>query len=139
MIETEKFYLFDVGVSNYLARRKPKLGTSEFGKAFEHFIMMELKAYQAYKDPELLLHFWRTSTGLEVDFILGDMEVAIEVKAAKRVEGAHAKNLRVLSESYQLRRLILISFEQHAKKLSGNIECLYWKDFLKELWAGDVV
>ena len=51
-METEKFYLFDIGVSNYLARRKPRAGTPEFGKSFEHFILMELKAYQAYRDPE---------------------------------------------------------------------------------------
>lgn len=48
LIETEKFYLFDVGVTNYLARRRPEAGTPEFGKAFEQFLLMELKAYQAY-------------------------------------------------------------------------------------------
>lgn len=49
LIETEKFYFFDVGVANYLANRSPRLGTPEFGKSFEHYILMELKAYQAYK------------------------------------------------------------------------------------------
>jgi predicted AAA+ superfamily ATPase len=44
MITTEKFYLFDVGVANYLARHQPKIGSPEFGKAFEHYILMELKA-----------------------------------------------------------------------------------------------
>jgi uncharacterized protein len=44
MILAEKFYLFDVGISNYLARRQPKQGTPEFGKSFEHFILMELWA-----------------------------------------------------------------------------------------------
>jgi len=40
MILTEKFYLFDVGVANYLSRRQPKIGSPEFGKAFEHYILM---------------------------------------------------------------------------------------------------
>jgi uncharacterized protein len=139
LVESEKFYLFDIGVSNYLARRKPRLGTPEFGKAFEHFIMMELKAYQAYKDPECRLHYWRTSTGLEVDFILGEMEVALEVKTSKRIDNIHTKNLRALADNHQLKRLILISFEPHPKILNGNIECMYWQDFLKQLWDGDII
>ena len=64
MIETEKFYLFDVGVTNYLSRRTPREGTPEFGKAFEHYILMELKAFQAYRNPELDIRYWRTSTGM---------------------------------------------------------------------------
>ncbi len=79
LIETEKFYLFDIGLTNYLARRTPKIGTPEFGHSFEHYILMELKAYQAYRNPELDIRYWRTSTGFEVDFILGDMNVAIEI------------------------------------------------------------
>ncbi|MBN1850243.1 MAG: DUF4143 domain-containing protein, partial [Deltaproteobacteria bacterium] len=82
LIETEKFYLFDIGVTNYLARRRPKFGTPEYGHSFEQFILMELKAYQAYRDPELDIRYWRTSTGFEVDFILNEMAVAIEVKAS---------------------------------------------------------
>ena len=38
MIQTEKFYIFDVGVANYLARRKPVIGSRDFGKSFEHYI-----------------------------------------------------------------------------------------------------
>ena len=70
LVESEKFYLFDVGVTNYLARRRPAMGTPEFGNAFEQLILMELKAYRAYRDPELEITFWRTSSGVEVDFIL---------------------------------------------------------------------
>jgi predicted AAA+ superfamily ATPase len=100
---------------------------------------MELKSYQAYKNPELLLHYWRTSTGSEVYFILGDMEVAIEIKSSRRVDKAHAKGLRALAESHNLKRLILVSFEEEPKKLNGNIDCLYWKDFLQQLWAGEII
>jgi len=85
LIETEKFYLFDVGLTNYLARRSPKTGTPEFGQSLENYILMELKAYQAYRNPELDIRYWRTSTGFEVDFILGNMNVAIEVKGRSRV------------------------------------------------------
>lgn len=139
LVETEKFYLFDVGVSNYLARRKPQYATPEFGMSFEHYIFMELTAYKAYKDPELELHFWRTSTGIEVDFILGNMEVALEVKSTNRIDNAHAKGLRALAETHTLKRMILISFEEEPKKLNGNIECLFWENFLQQLWAGEII
>ncbi len=138
LVETEKFYLFDVGLANYLARQKPKIGSREFGKAFEHFILMELKAYQAYRDPELPLHYWRTSTGLEVDFILGDMECAIEVKTSKRIDSHAAKPLKALQEAHNVRRSIIVSFESEPKKLDNNIECLPWKMFLEMLWADQI-
>lgn len=136
LIETEKFYLFDVGVTNYLAQRKPALNTPEFGKAFEQYILMELKAYQAYKNPELLLHYWRTSTGQEVDFILGDMETAVEIKTSKRVHEVDCKNLLALAESHTVKQLVLVSFEKEPKNLLNKIHCLPWELFLKKLWAG---
>jgi predicted AAA+ superfamily ATPase len=139
LIDTEKFYLFDVGVANYLTGRTPEPFTPEFGKSFQHYILMELKAYQAYRNPELILHYWRTSTGQEVDFILGDMEVAIEIKSSKRVHETDTKNLMALDASHQPKRLILVSLESEPKKLKENIECLPWKVFLDALWAGEVI
>lgn len=139
LIETEKFYFFDVGVANYLAGRAPKLGTPEFGKSFEHYILMELKAYQAYRNPELLLHYYRTSTDREVDFILGDMEVAIEIKTSKRIHSTDTKGLLTLQEDQGVKRLIIVSFEDTPKTLNGNIESIPWKKFLNMLWTGKII
>ena len=137
LIETEKFYLFDIGVSNYLARRNPRTGTPEFGKSFEHFIFMELKAYQAYRNPELDIRFWRTSTGFEVDFILADMDVAIEIKGTQKIHSGHTKSLRALMEEYSVRRALIVSMEKQPRKLDNFIEVLPWEIFLEMLWAGE--
>ncbi len=102
LIETEKFYLFDIGVTNYLSRRVPTEKTPEFGKAFEHFILMELKAYQVYRNPELMLHYWRISTGIEV---------AIEIKTSSRVHETDTKSLVALAASHPVKKLLLVSFE----------------------------
>lgn len=134
LIETEKFYLFDVGLANYLLQRQPTPGTPEFGKSFEHFILLELVAYKAYKNPELLLHYWRTSTGLEVDFILGDMDVAIEVKSSSKIDERDTKNLQTLREAHRPRRCLLVSTETQVKTIK-HIECLPWQTFLEQLWA----
>jgi predicted AAA+ superfamily ATPase len=139
MVESEKFYLFDVGLANYLARQQPKIGSPAFGKSFEHYIFMELKAYQAYRNPELPLSYWRTSGGAEVDFILGDMECAIEVKTSTRIDHHAAKSLKTLQEDHRLKRSIIVSFENEPKKLNNQIECLPWKLFLEKLWGGDII
>ncbi len=139
LIETEKFYLFDVGVANYLARRMPKAGTPEFGHSFEHYILMELKAYQAYRNPELDIRYWRTSTGFEVDFILGDMNVAIEVKGTQRVHSGHARGLKALLEENSVERVIIVSLEKEPKRLESSLEVLPWQVFLEALWSGEFV
>lgn len=138
LVETEKFYLFDIGVANYLARRAPKMGTPEFGKSFEHFILMELMAYKAYKNPELELSYWRTASGLEVDFILNDMQVAIEIKTSQRVNESDARALKSLQEEHAVGQSILVSFESEPKKICGNVMCLPWRLFLEKLWNGDL-
>lgn len=139
LLETEKFYLFDVGVANYLAQRKPMPNTPEFGKAFEHFILMELMAYKAYRNPELMLQYWRTVSGHEVDFILGDMEIAVEVKSAKRVHDGDLKNIKILQQEQKLSRCIIVSFEETPKTLGNNVECLPWETLLQMLWNGDII
>jgi len=138
LIETEKFYLFDVGVTNYLARRTPKLGTPEFGNSFEHYILMELKAYQAYRNPELDIRYWRTSTGFEVDFILGDMNTAIEVKGSQRIHSKHTRGLSALMEEHTVSRAVIVSLEKQPRKLNSSIEVLPWQIFLEALWSGEL-
>ena len=139
LVESEKFYLFDVGLANYLARQQPKIGSPAFGKSFEHFIMMELKAYQAYRNPELALYYWRTSAGVEVDFILGAMECAIEIKTSTRIDHHAAKALKTLHDDHNVKRSIIVSFESEPKKLDKNIECIPWKMFLEMLWMGEII
>ena len=138
LIETEKFYLFDVGVANYLARRTPRIGTPEFGHSFEHYILMELKAYKAYRNPELDIRYWRTATGFEVDFILGEMDVAIEAKASRRIHSSHIRGLTALHEERAVKQALIVSLEEEPRKPSRDIEVLPWQVFLERLWSGDL-
>lgn len=137
MILTEKFYLFDVGVAHYLARRQPRLGSAEFGKAFEHYILMELRAYQAYKDPDLPITFWRTSTGQEVDFILGEKDLALEIKGAQRVHEGDLRILAALAEDGPVKRRVLVCLEKEPRRI-GKIEILPWRMFIEQLWGKGV-
>jgi predicted AAA+ superfamily ATPase len=138
LILTEKFYLFDVGVANFLARRQPRLGSAEFGKAFEHLILMELMAYRAYRRPELDITFWRTASGLEVDFVLGDLDVALEVKGGTRVHEGDLTGLRALREEHRVRRMAVVSLERQPRTVLPGIDVLPWDTFLGQLWGGDL-
>src|SRR3989338_2133943 len=105
-------------------------GSAEFGKSFEHYLLMELKAYQAYRRPELGLHFWRTAAGHEVDFILGSLDVAIEVKASARVHEGDLGGLRALREEQRVRRALVVSLERHPREIERGIEVVPWRTFL---------
>ncbi len=137
-IETAKFYFFDIGVVRALRRLAPVLpGSSDFGKFFEHFIYMELRAWIDWRRPRTQLSYWRSQSGFEVDFLL-DEEVAIEVKAAERVVDRDLSGLRALREEGRLKRFILVSREDRPQRLDG-IAIMPWRDFLAALWAGRLV
>ena len=92
-----KFYLFDVGVAGHLAGRCiERAAGPDFGRALEHFVLMELLAYRSYHERDFPVRFWRTKSGLECDFVLGrDGAIAIEVKGrrerAPRRAASHAR------------------------------------------------
>jgi predicted AAA+ superfamily ATPase len=138
MIQTEKFYLFDVGVTNYLAKRAPKEKTTEFGISFEQMILLELKAYQAYRNPEMDIHFWRSSNDDEVDFVLNEKSVAIEAKGSARLRDSDLKGLQTLQEDGKLKRKIIVCLERERRTIS-DIEILPIHDFVEELWSGEIV
>lgn len=136
MITTEKFYLFDVGVTNYLARRQPRLGSAEFRKAFEQYLLMELRAYQTYRAPDLPIAFWRTSTGQEVDFIVGDKELALEIKGSARAHEGDLRALTALLEDGPVKHCLLVCLEKQPRRI-GKIQILPWQMFIRRLWAGE--
>ena len=139
LIQTGKFYFFDVGLANHLAKRKPTQGTSDFGKSFEHLIHMELLNYKRYRNPDLDISFWRSASGMEVDFILGDMEIAIEVKSSKRIHDGHLRHLRSLQNEEQLKRTCVVCLENEKRQLDDGIQIFPWKSFLDALWKGELV
>ena len=134
-----KFYLFDVGVAGALTRRRIVEERGElFGRALEHFILMELQAHRSYRDLGYGVHFWRTKSGFEVDFVLGDGEVAVEVKGTSRVDPSDFRSLRAFIEDNHPRHAILVCNERVPRVVEG-IEVLPWREFLARLWGGGVL
>src|SRR5207253_921868 len=60
-VATSKFYLFDVGVANFLRKRgQVQPGSESFGRALEHLIFLELRAYLDYSRKDIPLCYWRS-------------------------------------------------------------------------------
>ena len=139
VVRSPKFYYFDLGLANILLNRRQISFPSEiFGRVFEHFIFQELKAHSHYSGLDYQINYWRTSSGLEVDFILNNGNVAIEVKGTKEVLPRHLKGLKAFQRDYRPSRIIIISLDEKPR-LADDIEVLPWADFLERLWGGEIV
>ncbi len=141
---TPKFYLFDVGVASYLANEKVnRLQGSLAGKYFEHFILMELMAFISYHRKREEIFYWRTKTGLEVDFILGNAAAAIEVKISDGVKKSDLKGLISFSEEHPNCQALVVSQDKRKRVIQlsedRTIMIYPWRVFLKELWAGSLL
>ena len=140
LVRAPKFYLFDVGVAGHLrGRRIDRAAGPEFGRAFEHLVLMELLAWRSYRERDFPVRYWRTKSGLEVDFVLGrDAEAAVEVKATPRVRPEDLKGLRAFCEEHAPRRAVVVS-QDPAPRRTGAIDVLPWQVFLEQLWGGTVI
>ena len=138
-VSTPKFYFFDVGVANTLAKRGPvEPGSELFGRAFEHFVFLELRAYLDYRRIDQPLTYWRSQSQFEVDFMIGDT-VGIEVKGKPLVNKRDLKGLQALGEDIKLQHKIIVSLEKEPRRLEDGIEVLPIETFLRRLWDGEIV
>jgi predicted AAA+ superfamily ATPase len=93
---------------------------------------------RAYRELNYDVNFWRTKSGLEVDFVLGHGEVAIEVKGTSRVDNADLRPLMAFTQEYRPARAFVVCNER-APRVHEDICIVPWRDFLKMLWSGDVL
>ncbi len=87
VIQAPKFYYFDVGLANYLM----------YGHAFEHLVIQEIIAYNGYSGKDERISYWHTYDKKEVDFIVGDAQVAIEIKSCEQVRTKHKSGLKAFN------------------------------------------
>jgi len=143
ILATPKFYLFDVGVANYLAKRSINiLKDVAAGKSFEHFILLEILAYRGLQDKNFEIHYWRTKQGLEVDFILDSGRIAIEVKISSQINKSDLQGLVAFAEEHKPQGLYVVCLEPRARKTKIDmidIDILPHEQFLRQLWSGDIL
>jgi predicted AAA+ superfamily ATPase len=144
LVAIPKFYLFDVGIANYLAHRELSQLKGEIaGKSFEHYILMEIMAYRDLHQKRFDIRYWRTKTGLEVDFILGDAKLAIEIKISEQVHAQDLRGLKAFCEEHPDAHAIVVSQDSMPRKLTLqeniSVDILPWRVFLEQLWEDKLI
>lgn len=138
---TPKFYLFDVGIANHLRHRNISiLKGEEAGDAFEHYILTEIIAYTGLNEIDSPINYWRSKSGLEVDFILNNGNTAIETKISANVDMSDLKGIAAYCEDYQPRHALVVCQSPKKRIITTigktNIEILPWQVFMDNLWSG---
>ncbi len=138
VIAAPKFYFADVGIVNYLARRGTlQPGSELYGKALENWVFHELCAHNSYSSAFARLTYWRLPSGVEVDFIVNDMELAIEAKATAKITADHLRGLRAVAEDHKkIRQRIVVCLERDSRRTEDGILILPGTDFSPRLEAG---
>jgi predicted AAA+ superfamily ATPase len=138
-VATAKFYFFDLGVANVLLRRgEIEQGSDAFGRALEHLVFLELRAFLDYRRRDEELSYWRSLSQFEVDFLLGD-GVGIEVKGKDRVTQRDYRGLLALREDVKLRRMIVVCLERKYRRTDEGVEVVPVADFFRELWDDGIL
>lgn len=94
-------------------------------------------SYYCAERDSVEINFWRSYAGDEVDFIL-NREIGVEVKASRSIGLRHLNGLNALSGLMQLKRKIIVCRESIPKNVNG-VEILPWRDFVEQLWAGEII
>ena len=129
-----KFYFSNIGLVNSLTSRfsiDPK--NESYGKAFENWLFHELKCSAEYDQSFEKIFYWKLASGVEVDFIIDDMRIAIEAKSSEKIRPDHLKGLRKLAEGFKIKKKLVICREPAIRKTKDGILILPYKTFLRRI------
>ena len=142
-VRQSKFYFFDPGVARALSGRLAYPPTSEeMGPLAETFVLNEVRAWLGYSRTDYRLYFWRSYDGVEVDVLCETVEgfVAIKIKASSRWERRFNRGLhRVADDLGKDRTMCYGLYLGERAALWDDVNVLPLIDFLKRLWAGEII
>jgi uncharacterized protein len=144
VVSMPRFYFFDIALVNFLMKRKiEQLKGSDAGHCLEHYLFLELLAYKHIKNTDYEIKYWRTKSGLEVDFIIDQNPlVAIEVKISGSINKSDLAGLISFSEELKPSRSLVVCLEKHKRIMTiNNLKIEIWpiEEFLKQLWKGNIL
>lgn len=130
-----KFYFFDTGVYQALRPRGPLDRPEEIsGLALETLFFQSLKAINEIFDFNYKIYYWRTVSGIEVDFILYGASgiLAFEVKLSADIAKQDLKGLIAFQKEYPMAKAHII-YGGDKKRYFGNITVWPVKEILQAL------
>ncbi len=141
LVSHPKFYYFDSGVFRSLRPTGPLDSPQEIdGACLEGFVAQHLRGWIAYGDKSCNLSYWRTKSGVEVDFVIYGKDTfwAMEVKNSAKINNKMLKGLTAFLEDYPEAQAILL-YRGYERLFINNIHCIPCEDFLRNLVPGQPV
>ncbi|MDE2292291.1 MAG: ATP-binding protein [Elusimicrobia bacterium] len=135
LVQHPKFYYMDAGIFRSLRPKGPlDAPDAVSGASLEGLVAQQLRAWLAYGQAERELFFWRTKSGVEVDFIVygQDAFLAMEVKASRRVSAKDVRPLKAFLEDYPQASACLL-YAGKDRLLVEGVPCLPCEEFLRRL------
>ena len=132
-----KFYFFDTGVKRALTKTLTlpiKEGTSAFGEAFEHFIILECIKLASYFKSEYKFSYLRTKDDAEVDLVVerpGQPVLFIEIKSRAQVKRESMSTFINLTKDFGKCEAVCFSNDPYEKVIEG-IKVLHWKNGIRK-------
>ena len=136
LIRHPKFYFFDTGVVRAMRKTlavalEPK--TFEYGRAFEHFIVLEMMRLASYQNLDYSFSFYGSSGQAEVDLVVETPQgevFAIEIKSSSSPESEALKGLKSFKEICPEAVLYCASLSPRKRDVRG-ITVLPWQDIFE--------
>jgi uncharacterized protein len=135
LVQHQKFFVFDAGVFRSIRPQGPLDAPQEIeGLALEGLVAQHLRAFCQLRPGGAQLSFWRTRSGLEVDFVAYGPELflAVEVKRSARVERRDLAPLKAFGADYPEAQLLLLSFCPEPLLIDG-VRCEPIEPWLRSL------
>jgi len=135
LITKPKFYYFDAGVYASIRPTGPLDEPAEMnGPILETIVAQTFRAWLAYSSQEGKLFFWRSKSGLEVDFVIyGEIGFyAIEVKNTTKIRPADLRSLQEFQLDYPTAQCVFL-YRGKEKIKRGSVLCYPVEAFLKKL------
>jgi uncharacterized protein len=137
-----KLYWVDAGLVRGVKGNVGPVAMEERGALFEGWVAGLLRAYRDYRK---LFDDWAYWSGAgsgstEVDFVLrvGDRYVAVEAKAAARLDGRALRGLRAFAALPGLARRVVVYTGPARRRTEDGIDILPVAAFLEELESGEL-
>jgi predicted AAA+ superfamily ATPase len=136
--QAPKFYLFDTGVKRALDRTLNlglQSGTYDYGRAFEHFVILEALRLNSYRRKDYRFSYLRTKDGAEIDLIIerpGLPTALIEIKSTERVDDRDTRMVERFARDLPGSKAFCFSRDPKAKTI-GTVTALPWQDGLRSV------
>jgi len=139
--QNAKFYYFDLGIQRALRgllKNEVVEQSYEFGDAFEHFLILEIKRRADYAEPDWRMSYLLTKDNAEIDLVLerpGKKTALIEFKSTASLQSLRDEKLtgfRGLVREFPNSEAFVFSRDPIARKSEG-IHFLPWQEGLDKL------